>query len=235
MVAESRGWDWAKRQVQSCEGDVHLWVEAVQLLDRLATRERLGELEALLRHEAFCVREAAATPYAKLLGAASLPLLLEAWDRGLEDGHDNDGLSSDVTGVVSLYKAEAVPILAEMFRSKSPRDRAHAAWLWGYLESEVSADPLLDALHDPDPDVRGHAAGSLSTFKSDPRVLPALLRTASDPDVDVRVDAVSALGYLGDRGALSALRQALSDPVEKVRRFAEYAIGLIDRPGDRAK
>ena len=57
----------------------------------------------------------------------------------------------------------------------------------------------------------------------------------SDPDVDVRVDAVSALGYLRDRGALSALRQALSDPVEKVRRFAEYAIGLIDRPGDAAK
>src|SRR5678815_845890 len=73
-VAENRDWDWAGRQVQDLGGDVDVWMDAVEVLDRLATPERLGDLEVMLRHEVFCVREAAATPYARLLGAASLPL-----------------------------------------------------------------------------------------------------------------------------------------------------------------
>jgi HEAT repeat protein len=234
MVAESRGWDWAKLQVEDFEGDVDAWIEAVELLDRLATPERLGDLEVMLRHEVFCVREAAATPYARLLGAAALPLLLEAKNRGTEDGHDNDSLCAVIQDIVAHHKAETAPVLAKMMYSENARDRAHAAWLWACAEPEVQADPLLEALRDQDPNVRGSAAGSLSIFKGDTRVLPALLAASNDADPDVRVDVVSALGYLGDCAALPMLNQALKDATEKVRRFAEHAIRMIERPSDAA-
>ena len=209
-------------------------LDAVEVLDRLATPERLGDLEVMLRHEVFCVREAAATPYARLLGAASLPLLLEAKNRGTEDGHDNDQVLRGYSGYRRSPQGRDGARAGRTLCCENARDRAHAAG-FGLVRSRRFRRTLCSTLSvHPNPDVRGSAAGSLSSFNGDPRVLPALLAAANDADPDVRVDVVSALGYLSDRAALPVLNQALKDPTEKVRRFAEHAIRMIERPSDAA-
>ena len=77
---------------------------------------------------------------------------------------------------------------------------------------EVAVPALVDALADPDADVRAHAAdtlGHLGSPDADPAA-DALTRLASDADAHVALAAVSALGQLGE-GADSGLQAVAAD------------------------
>jgi len=155
-------------------------------------------------------------------------LLLQALERGVLEGHDNDGLAFEITELVESHKTEVAPRLLLMLRSPRSETRSHAAWLLGFVSDAVSPDPLIEALKDPSPDVRSSAVGALSSFKGHAGVLAAILTLLNHAEEQVRVDAASALGYLGDRRAVPDLRRAMNDPAERVRYFADYSLGRLE-------
>ena len=210
--------------------DVERAVQAIYRLEKVANEAHLPQLRRLLNDDDFFVREAAAHPYARLLGVQALPLLLQAQIRGYDDGHDNDGLDAVITELVETHKPEATPILLDMLTSDNPKTRGQATWLLGFVASEIEPGPLLNALNDEQPEVRANAAGALSSFENHPPVCEALIDILSDSHEGVRVSAASALGYLGDKRALPALQSALNDPSEQVCRTAASAIEQLKKP-----
>jgi HEAT repeat protein len=137
----------------------------------------------------------------------------------------NDGLDAVITGLVSAQPAEVTPLLLRRLRKRSAPDRATAAWLLGYVASEVSPEPLLRCLKDSSPEVRCAAAGALSSFPGQPGVLEGLAGGAlNDEDSGVRQSAISSLGWLGDRGAIPTLRLILQDPAEEDSAVARMAL-----------
>src|SRR5262245_13534968 len=74
--------------------DVGAAVRAAEHLHRSATLDDVPRLLRLLQDERFFVREAAAWPLSELAGATYLQELLQAYQRGFDEGHDNDGFSA---------------------------------------------------------------------------------------------------------------------------------------------
>ena len=64
----------------------------------------------------------------------------------------------------------------------------------------------------------------------DPRLVGTLALMLTDPDEEVRLAAVLALGSLRDAAAFSPLVQALSDPNPRVRASAVAALGTLGDP-----
>jgi HEAT repeat protein len=224
-------WDRLIASIRSAGEDLDRAVAASMALGEITDRSRIPELERLIQDDDFFVREAAATPLISLKGIDAFPLLLEALERGAREGHDNDGLAFEISELVECHKAEVTPRLLEMLRARRSETRSHAAWLLGFVSDVVSPEPLIEALKDPSPDVRSSAVGSLSSFKGHPGVLAAILPLLDHAEEQVRVCAASALGHLGDLRAVPDLRRAMSDPSERVRYFADYALGLLGAKG----
>lgn len=87
--------------------------------------------------------------------------------------------------------------------------------------SDVPAVAKL--LSDPDVSVRGKAADALGVFKAKGSVPGLMALAVKDADEDVRVDAVNALGEIGDPAARSTIDQALNDASPRVRDAARVA------------
>jgi HEAT repeat protein len=225
-----RAWEQIIADLYGVEDDVDRAVAACSALDAAADESRLPELRRLLMQgDNFFVREAAAFPVARLEGLRALPALVHAKQRGSEEGHDNDGLNTLMADLVESHQVEAVPLLLRMLAEPSEESRSAAAWLLGFVAEAASPDALLAVLDDPSPHVRAAAAGSLSSFPNISGVADALIRLlGADVDEQVRVSAASALGYLGDKRALPALRRAFEDPEERVRTFASYAVSKLE-------
>jgi HEAT repeat protein len=108
---------------------------------------------------------------------------------------------------------------------------------------EPATPILVDALSDPDANMRGTAAWLLG-FMKDPRTANPLARAASDKDKLVRYEAASALLQIGDPRGLQGVISGLSDQDPRIR---QKCIGLLeahtgetmgyradDRPEERA-
>jgi HEAT repeat protein len=68
----------------------------------------------------------------------------------------------------------------------------------------------------------------------DTRAVGPLIQALSDEDWRVRMKAAWSLGQLGDRSAISPLRQAQRDPMEGVREMAKEALEeILARHSDR--
>src|SRR5688572_3538313 len=120
-------WDRIIADVQNTD-DTDGALAACAALDRAADRSRLPHLYSLLKGGSnFFVREAAAVPVARLDGLRALSHLLEAMRLGGKEGHDNDGMCSLISDVVSENPRAAAPILTEMIRGRSAQRRADAA------------------------------------------------------------------------------------------------------------
>jgi bilin biosynthesis protein len=212
--------------------DVDRAVKACEALDKAADESWLPRLHRLLANDkSFFVREAAAFPIARLEGLRALPNLLHALKRGEEDGHDNDGLVSVISDLVSADQGEAAPLLLQMIRSRSERKRSDAAWLWGFAAEALTPEPLLKLVNDSSHRVRRAAIGSLASFKGREDVFGSLVNALEDPDEEVRCSAASSLGYFGDKRAISPLRRLYYDAPESVRRIVEYAIKQLGNAG----
>lgn len=93
-------------------------------------------------------------------------------------------------------------------------------------KTEKTAVPLLiDALKDPDADIRRDAAWNLGNL-GDERAIPALTEALKDQDDDVRFHVARNLGKF-EEPAVPFLLDALEDPDEYVRRYAAWILGVI--------
>ena len=101
------------------------------------------------------------------------------------------------------------------------------------LNIKTCLPALVTALRDADPRVRTLAAQAVGNIGPDAApAIPALLDLLKGSDEGSRNTACLGLAGIGPaaKKALPALREALSDPSANVRRFAQRAIGMIDKP-----
>lgn len=91
LLADLRNFSDEARFIAACE-EIHT----------ASTRDDLPWLMSLLRESEFTVREAAAWPIMELAGVSALPELLRAYQRGLDEGHDNDSFSTALIELVGI-------------------------------------------------------------------------------------------------------------------------------------
>ena len=117
-----------------------------------------------------------------------------------------------------------------------------AAWV-NYIRITVfggrgaTVGELIDALEDPDHDVRVSSARALGRFGPDARdAVPALTKTLSDPSRLVRLAATEALGKMGPAAepAVAPLGRLLDDRDAIVRRAIPAVLGQIGPPATDA-
>ena len=79
----------------------------------------------------------------------------------------------------------------------------------GQTRSPLNVDELIAALQDPSYQVRMEAIVSMARTRPDPRLTEALLKVIAEPEPDLALAAVWALGRIGDGQAVERLRGLL--------------------------
>lgn len=159
-------WDDSVALVMHHE-DVKAAVKAAKILSKIADPLHTKQLYALLQDKSFFVREVAAVPLARLEGVRALPALFHALAQGESEGHDNDGITNTIIGVVESGKEEAAPLLLNMLKSKQAGIRADAVWALGFISSKIEPEVFFELfIKDPDPEVRSLAADTLQSYLS---------------------------------------------------------------------
>ncbi len=109
--------------------DIVLMVEACENLQKEAEATDVPRLLELLNHESFVVREAASWPLAIIGDTTVIPELFTAYQRGLDEGHDNDGFSTALIELVELHAQPARQKLLELKESPNTNFQKYANWL----------------------------------------------------------------------------------------------------------
>jgi HEAT repeat protein len=119
------------------------------------------------------------------------------------------------------------PIVLEMAESDNPALKLYALQAFKHLYDRRFYGIVMNLLNDTNKSIRIYALdciGGNSLNQAGPKVRDMALRDAND---EVRVEAVKALGTLGDRSMLSTLHYLLNDPVQDVRFQAVLAIDSL--------
>lgn len=98
------------------------------------------------------------------------------------------------------------------------------------MDISAALPALIDALNDPDPDIRARAEEDIDAVGPDAaEAVPKLVDLLADRDESVRAIACITLSHIGPSAsrALPALRKTLSDPSQWVRKCARLAIAKI--------
>jgi HEAT repeat protein len=122
--------------------------------------------------------------------------------------------------LVAIGDSAVGPLTDTLRAAPHWRARKNAAWALGYRGRP--ADALVNALHDPDWQVRAQVAHSLMQIRGNDRLVGAALSsTLTDVDWRVREQATAAIGARGPRAdATRALLIALQDAEPRVRTAA---------------
>lgn len=130
---DSSTWDAVVADLDS--KDVAVAVAAASRLHSEAIADDIPRLLSLLKAgNDFFVREAAAWPLAELSGPTVLRQLLIAYQRGFDEGHDNDGFTAALLEIATLHPAEAKLALERLATSETACVREHAEWLMAFCE-----------------------------------------------------------------------------------------------------
>jgi HEAT repeat protein len=115
-------------------------------------------------------------------------------------------------------------------KTKADNIRKNAAIALGWIGSPRAVEPLINALKDPQDDVRGAAAlaFAISKIKVAHAVDP-LITALNDKDERVRKNAANALGKIGDARAVGPLIVALErkDPDEGIKSLKDLGSGSL--------
>ncbi len=156
-------------------------------------------------------------------------------------------------------KAEAAATLYEVALARQSQDDWQAQLrLLGTLRLETVVEALVEALRDPAPEVRAAAANAcidLCLAEPPPALFRAgagptpraagerveaspalslavepLIETLKDANAQVRANAATALGWIGDQRAAAPLAKRLKDPDERCRAADALALGMLRSP-----
>ncbi|KUG20526.1 hypothetical protein ASZ90_009749 [hydrocarbon metagenome] len=139
----------------------------------------------------------------------------------MEEGYQKPRSIKDYT-----IDCEGMQALREaLIIDDDPRVRQMASLLLGQTGDSRAIEPLIEALRDPEKEVRGRAAIALAAIGSP--AIPPLIAALKDSDWRVRYRAAEALGSIGDRAAFEPLMAALSDEKDHVRYMAAKGLGSL--------
>lgn len=142
-----------------------------------------------------------------------LATALQHWDAQVRRGA--------ITALVKLGR-HAFPVLVDALQSANPQARVCAAWALGQLANRRAAQPLADALNDPDHEVRRAAISALVRIHPPLEVFAAALKNEQPL---VRKGAAWALGHSNDQRAVEPLMVALQDDQADVRATIARSLG----------
>lgn len=115
--------------------DVDACVAAATRLHKESESADVQRLLGLLDDDSFFVREAAAWPLAELAGPSVLQDLFVAYQRGFDEGHDNDGFTAAILEIPALHPAAKLAIQSIIETSSEPM-KGHARWLLEFCDRE---------------------------------------------------------------------------------------------------
>ncbi|MEU6073757.1 HEAT repeat domain-containing protein [Micromonospora sp. NPDC047074] len=187
---------------------------------------RLHEaLDQFLDEQNFYGRDLIAGILAGVQGLAALPALLRASARDL--GDDQDSLTAEIIDLLHTDKAAARHTVLDLAAGGTPELRRVGLWALGFVVEAQDVELLAAAAADADPRVRSVAIGSIPDPAGDDRAFQVLVMALGDLDDQVRVSAVSRLGYAGRADAVAPLVALAADPVPRVRSMVAYALGKL--------
>ncbi|HBG78189.1 MAG TPA: hypothetical protein DDW84_04975 [Phycisphaerales bacterium] len=97
----------------------------------------------------------------------------------------------------------------------------------GRSDSPFNTDELIEAISDPSFDVRYEAVLAMALRKPDPKIVAALLGVLEGEDIELSATASWALGQIGDKSAVPALKKQLTAPYRILRARSARALGSI--------
>jgi HEAT repeat protein len=133
-------------------------------------------------------------------------------------------------GLVIAEKDQAIPLLLRALKLGELKLRREIVLLLGSFAKEDVYWPLYEIMCDPEePDeLRDQAALHLSVigpFLDDPQaIIRKLIADLKNPDKDIRVRAILALGWEGNMGAALSLIECLYDPDGEIQEVAVCAL-----------
>ena len=127
---------WSTTIVHLDSQDIEASVSAADKLYRECTIDDVPRLLSLLDNASCIVREAAAWPLAGLAGPRALPELLMAYQRGFDEGLDNDGFTTALIELAVLHRAEARTALEKISEEATGTLKENADWLLQFCGEE---------------------------------------------------------------------------------------------------
>lgn len=126
---------WSETVAALQSRDVDICVAAAARLHEDATPENVPALLELLKTGDSFEREAAAWPLVEISGASHLCELLAAYQKGFEEGDDNDGFTAALLEIPALFPIEAKWELTKLGSAASDPIGAHCLWLLEFCET----------------------------------------------------------------------------------------------------
>jgi hypothetical protein len=126
---------WNDIQGGLLDSDPVIAANACARLQAEAKEEDEPRLLAMLHHHDFYVREAAAWPLAENSGPRVIRELLVAYQRGFDEGHDNDGFTAALLEIPALYPNTRA-VLEELLCGAAGTQRSHILWLLTFCEQQ---------------------------------------------------------------------------------------------------
>ncbi len=142
-----------------------------------------------------------------------------------------DAPAKDVKGKTKAPKlSEEAKAAADMLQSATIDEILEGVAKLGELAEPNGAEPLMDLLEKGPPDKVTEAALDALGAISNPVSIPLLIEYMHHRRPKVRIVAINAIAEIKDKRVVEALKTALGDSDEKVRRAAAFALGRYGDP-----
>ena len=196
--------------------------KVVEALGNIANPRAVEPLILALKDEQWNVRGHAAEALGKIPDPRAVEPLIHAL--------------KDEEWVVRMYTAEALGKIADpraldslnialKDENISVRNSAQSAWRIVRAKNRP-IEPLIIALRNEQPSIRGEAAVALGEIGNEQALEPLIL-ALKDEYWSVRSKAAKALGEIGDIRAVESLKNTLEDEVRLVSEAANIALEMI--------
>jgi HEAT repeat protein len=119
------------------QDDASIAASAAERLHKRASTEDLPRLLVLLNNDDIFLREAAAWPISELAGSSSMHDLLIAYQRGFDEGYDNDGFTTALVELATQDPIGCRNVLLRLAESPTTTLRDNAAWLLDFCKPAI--------------------------------------------------------------------------------------------------
>ncbi|HTJ37618.1 MAG TPA: HEAT repeat domain-containing protein [Dactylosporangium sp.] len=181
-----------------------------------------------LDEQNFYGRDLIAAVLAGIQGTAALPTLLHAAARDLND--DQDSLSVEIIELLEADPEAARPIAQSFATADAPALRRVGVWALGFVPGTDEVALLTTAAADPDAEIRSMAIAQLPDPAGDDDTFATIVAALRDFQEQVRVSAVSRLGFTARPDAVAPVVSVTTDLSPHVRSMAAYALGRLRSP-----